>query len=105
MTGIVVFALSIAVVLLTSIFKSVEMSSKTKTLIAAVLSAVGAAVTDLATNGWDFGGYKSADVLGTAIVIFGTANLIYSFIMKGTTVDAKFEETSVLGRSGGGEGF
>jgi len=100
MTGLIVLVVAVAVVLATSLFKNVDMSDKVKNLIATILSVVGGVVTVLGTNDWSFSGFDGGDVLGTVLIVYGAAQLIYNFILKGTQVDAKLEETRVL--PGGG---
>lgn len=100
MTGIIVLVVAVLVVLATSLFKNVEMSDKAKNLIATVLSVIGGVVTVLGTNDWSFDGFNGGDVLGTVLIVYGAAQLIYNFILKGTQVDAKLEETRL---TGGGE--
>ena len=101
MTGLIVLIVAVLVVLATSLFKNVNMSDKVKNLIATVLSVVGGVVTVLGTNGWDFTGFDGGDVLGTVLIVYGASQLIYNFILKGTQVEAKLEDTKVL--PGGGE--
>lgn len=96
MTGIVVFAIIIAVVLATSLIKAGYMSTKVKTAIATVLSVLGAAVVELTTHGFDFGSYVVGDWFGTVLTVYGGAQLIYNFILKGTAVEAKLEDVEVL---------
>ena len=92
-TGIVVLVIVIAVVLFTSLFKTVNMGVKTRTLIATILSVIGGAVADLASKGFDVSQYASLDILATALAIYGGSQLIYNFIMRGTdagsSLDAK----------------
>lgn len=96
MTGIIVFAVALLVVLATSVIKTVDMSSKTKNLIATVLSVLGGGLTVIGTEGWDFSGFSGADVLSTVLIVYGAAQAIYQFILKGTSVEEKLEETNVL---------
>ena len=101
MTGLVVFGVAVLVVLATSLFKNVDMSSKVKNVIATVLSVVGGVVTVLGTNGWDVSAFTAGDVLGSALLVYGAAQLIYQFILKGTQVDAQLEDTRLLGSKDG----
>ena len=96
MTGLIVFGVAVLVVLATSLFKNVDMSSKVKNVIATVLSVVGGVVTVLGTNGWDFNSFNAGDVLGTVLIVYGAAQLLYQFILKGTRVDATLEEKKVV---------
>lgn len=90
-TGIVIFASIVAVVVLTSLFKNVDMSAKVKNSIAVIISVVAGVLTDLAGRNFDFGSYAAADILGTALIIYGASQLVYTFIMKGTAADAALE--------------
>jgi len=100
MTGLIVLGVAVLVVLATSLFKNVDMSSRAKNVIATVLSVVGGVLTVVGTNGWDFSGFSGGDVLGTVLIVYGAAQAIYQFILKGTQVDASLEEKKVL--PGGG---
>lgn len=90
--GIIILVAIIGVVLMTSLFKTVNMSTKTKTAIATVLSVVGGVITDLSAKGFDVSQYAGVNILTAALVVYGGSQLIYNFIMKGTSVDAKLEE-------------
>ena len=96
MTGIIVFAVIIAVVLATSLIKAGFMPDKVKNLIATVLSVIGAAVVELTTHGFDFGSYVIGDWFGTVLTVYGGAQLIYNFILKGTSVESKLEDVEVF---------
>ena len=96
MTGLIVLGVAVLVVLATSLFKNVDMSSRAKNVIATVLSVVGGVLTVVGTNGWDFSGFSGGDVLGTVLIVYGAAQAIYQFILKGTQVDASLEEKKVV---------
>ena len=98
--GIVAFVTIVLVVLATSLFKNVDMGDKTKNLIATVLSVIGAVVMQLTTGGFDFSQYEAVDVFGTVLTVYGGAQLLYNFILKGTQVDAKLEDVHVLPSGG-----
>lgn len=91
MIGVLVFGVAVLVVLATSLFKNVTMSDRVKNAIAVVLSVIAGVIVDLSTHGFDFGTYAYQDVLGTVLVIYGSAQAIYQFILKGTEADAKLE--------------
>ena len=91
MEAIIVFACIVGVVLLTSLFKTVNMSDKVKNLIATVLSVAGGVVTDLTAKGWDVSQYAGVDILTAALAIYGASQLIYKFIMEGSKLDATLE--------------
>lgn len=93
--GAVILGLTVAVVLCTSLFKTVNMSAKTKNLIATILSVVGGVVADFAAKGFDVSQYATVDILTAALVIYGGSQVIYNFLMKGSSVDAKLEDTLV----------
>lgn len=95
--GLIVFVVAVVVVLATSLLKTVNMTEKAKAAVATVLSVIGGALTVVGTNGWDFSGFDGGDVLGTVLLVYGAAQLIYNFILKGTQVDAKLEQTGVTG--------
>lgn len=96
MEGLIVFGVAVLVVLATSLFKNVDMSDKLKNTIATVLSVIGGVVTVLGTNDWNFDSFGAGDVLGTVLIVYGAAQLLYHFLLKGTQVDAQLEETKVV---------
>lgn len=100
MTGLIVLGVAVLVVLATSLFKNVDMSTRVKNVIATILSVIGGVLTVVGTHGWDFSGFNGGDVLGTVLIVYGAAQAIYQFILKGTQVDAALEEKKVL--PGGG---
>lgn len=86
MTGLIVFGVAVLVVLGTSLLKHCNWSIAAKNGIATALSAIGGVVTVLATNDWNVDNFATADVLETVIVVYGAAQLIYNFIVKGFSV-------------------
>lgn len=95
-TAWIMLASVVGVVLLTSLFKNVDMSSKVKNAIATGFSVVGAVVTDLAARGWNVSEYQGVDILTAALTIYGGSQLIYNFIMNGTRLDEKLAEVPVI---------
>lgn len=96
MLGLVVLVVAVLVVLLTSLFKNVGWSTRTKTLLATVLSVVGAAVGTLAANGWTLAVFATLDPFAVALSVYGLANLFYNFILKGTEPEAKLANVEVF---------
>lgn len=105
MIGVIVFVTAVLVVLATSLFKNVEMSDRVKNTIAVVLSVIAGVIVDLSTHGFDFGSYAYQDVLGTVLVIYGSAQAIYQFVLKGTEVDAKLEAVGSGDKADENDGF
>lgn len=97
MIGILVFAFAVVVVLATSLFKNVDMSSRTKNLIAAVLSVVGGAVAAGIQSEWDFASYGTTDLLETVLLVYGAAQAMYQFLLKDTRADAVLEAAGTGG--------
>jgi len=97
MVGWLIFGLSVAVVLLTSVFKTINLSTKVKALISVVLSVAAAAVTVWVAQGGDFSTVNIVEAVG---LIYATSQLIYNFILKGTSLDQTLEAFT-LGRSSG----
>jgi hypothetical protein len=89
--GWIILISIVAVVFGTSLIKTANMTDKTKNLIATIISLIGGVVTDLAGKGFDVSQYAGLDILTAALVVYGAAQLIYQFIMKGSTLDAKLE--------------
>lgn len=85
MTGIIVIVVAVLVVLLTALLRNVEWSGRVTTVLATVLSVVGGVVTAFAANGWDVSQFGGADVLSTALAIYGSSQLLYNLILKGTS--------------------
>ena len=96
MVGFIVFGVVVAIVLATSLIKNVTMSDRTKNAITTVLSVIAGVVVDLSTHGFDFGTYAAADILGTVLVIYGASQALYNFILKGSPLDAKLENVSII---------
>lgn len=92
-TGIIVLVAAVLVVLATSIFKNVNWSDKVKNLVATVLSVVAAVIGLLGGNGWDVSAFGGADVLETALLVYGASQLIYKFIFNGTRFNEVLEES------------
>jgi hypothetical protein len=89
----VVLVAAIAVVLLTSLIKNVNWSSKHKNLVATVLSVLAASimfvsVTPLAT-------LSGTGVLSIITSVYGTSQLLYQFILNGTGLERKLAGTDV----------
>lgn len=101
--GWAVLGVAVVVVLLTSVLKNVEWSSRVTNLIAAVLSVVGAVVTVLAANGWSVDSFTDGNVLEIALIVYGGSQLIYNFILKGTAVSEALDNVNVFGGNGNGE--
>ena len=99
MLGWVVFGLAIAVVLLTSLFKTIDLNSKVKALIAVVLSVAAGAVTVWITNGGDF---TASNIVQTVALVYAASQVIYDFILKGTALDNALTSVRIGKRSRGG---
>jgi hypothetical protein len=82
--GLVVFVLAVVVVLATSLFKTVDLSTKVKSLIAIVLSVVAGSVTVWVSQGGDF---STANVVQSVALVYAASQVMYDFIFKGTKID------------------
>lgn len=82
--GWVIFGLAVAVVLLTSLFKTINLDSKWKSLIAVVLSVAGGAVTVWVAQGGDF---TTTNVVQSVSMVYAGSQVLYDFIFKGTGLD------------------
>lgn len=95
LTTILVIAVALGVVLLTSLFKVVEFSTKVKQVIAVVVSTVGGGLTAFATGRFD----SVQDVLATVLVVYGLSQAIYQFLFDNGRVlgglDAALEDFRV----------
>jgi hypothetical protein len=87
---LLLFVVIVIVVLTTSLLKLPWFSEQAKVLIATVVSVVGAGV-----HVWFTGDFDVADLTGTALQVFGGSQLIYKFLIEGTssgkTLDDKLE--------------
>ena len=92
--GLVVFVLAVVVVLATSLFKTINLSSKVKALIAVVLSVVAGSVTVWVSQGGDF---TTTNVVQSVALVYAASQVMYDFIFKGTKID------NVLTSIGGSE--
>lgn len=84
--GWVIFGLAVVVTLLTSLFKTINLSSKWKSLIAVVLSVVAGGVTVWVANGGDF---TTTNVVQAVALVYAASQVIYDFVLKGTSLDAR----------------
>lgn len=92
--GWVIFGLAVVVTLLTSLFKTIDLSTKWKALIAVVLSVVAGAVTVWVTTGGDF---TTTNVVGAVGLVYAASQVIYNFILKGTSLDQTLTSLTPFG--------
>jgi threonine/homoserine efflux transporter RhtA len=92
----VLAGLSVAVVLVTSILKTVDMSTKTKQVIAIVTSVLAGLVGLLVTGKLD----NTKDIAGAATAIYAASQVIYHFIISGTSLNDALEGFNIFGRGG-----
>lgn len=95
--GWVIFGLAVLVTLLTSLFKTINLSSKVKSLIAVVLSVVTGGVTVWVSQGGDF---TTSNVVESVALIYSASQIIYDFILKGTSLDARLTAVGSKDSSG-----
>lgn len=86
LTGLIVASV-VLVVLLTSLIKNVEWNFKSKAAVATVLSVLTAVLALFLTGGW--AAFTSVALFQTFTAVYGSSQLTYQFIMKGTTVEEK----------------
>lgn len=94
--GWVIFGLAVVVTLLTSLFKTINLSSKWKSAIAVVLSVIAGGVTVWVSQGGDF---TTSNVVECVALVYAASQIIYDFILKGTALDARL--TAVGSKSSG----
>lgn len=94
MIGWVIFGLAVVVVLLTSLFKTIDLSDKVKALIAVVLSVVAGAVTVWTAAGGDFSTSNVVTVVG---LVYAASQVIYNFVLKGTGLDQALTGVRLFG--------
>lgn len=98
--GLVVFGLAVVVTLLTSLFKTIDLDSRWKSVIAVVLSVVAGAVTVWVAQGGDFSTYN---VVESVALVYAASQVIYDFILKGTVLDQKLTNIRVGGNNPPGD--
>lgn len=86
----ILFAVIVAVVLVTSVIKMPWFSEKTKVLVATVASVVASGVYV-----WFTGDFDVTDFGATALTVFGGSQLFYQFILDNTEFDDKLEHVGV----------
>lgn len=86
----VLFAVIVAVVVVTSVVKLPWFSQKTKVAVATVASVIASGVYV-----WFTGDFDVADFGATALTVFGGSQLIYQFILNNTELDDKLEHVGV----------
>lgn len=93
--GWIIFGFAVVVVLLTSVFKTINLSTKTKALIALILSVAAGAVTVWVSQGGDF---SSSNIVEAVGLVYAASQVIYNFILKGTFLDQTLTAFSVAGK-------
>src|SRR6185436_11377662 len=86
LTGLIIASV-ISVVLLTSLIKNVEWNFKGKAAVATILSVLTAILALFMTGG--FAAFTTVALFQTFTTVYASSQLIYQFIMKGTTVENK----------------
>jgi len=87
--------LGVVVTLLTSLFKLEHWSNKVKNGICVGLSVVGAVVAAGFVNGWPQ--LDVQHVVTFATLVYGTAQAMYQFILRGTDAEAALANVNVAG--------
>lgn len=90
--GELIALLSIAVTLLTSLFKTVDLSAKQKNLIATGLSIVAGIA-----SAYVDGEIVASSLAASAVAIYGASQLAYNFILKGTGLNNKLTAVTLFG--------
>ena len=91
----VAFGLAVAVVLLTSLFKTIDLDSRLKALLSVVFSVAAGAVSVVIALGGDF---TSTNLTEAVALIYAASQLIYNFILKGTALDSKLTSVNLFGK-------
>lgn len=86
MLGLVIFIAAVCVVLLTSLFKNVNWTARTKNLIASVFSVAAAGISVWLLHGGNFN--DVGDFFQLAVSTYGASQLFYNFILNGTVVES-----------------
>lgn len=84
--GILVVVLAVVSTALTSLFTKLEWDGKTKNLVAVIFSSIAGGVLVATTGG--LGALAApADFLTLSTSVYGASQLVYKFLLQGTTVD------------------
>lgn len=95
MIGILVVVGAGLAVFITSLFKTVNMDTRVKTLVSLVVSTALALLVALIANGGNFNGFESQSPVLLIGTLYGTQQAIYNFLLKDTALDAKLEDTLI----------
>ena len=87
--------LSLAVTLLTSLFKNAKLSKKQKSSIAAGLSIVAGAVSVAISSG----DYSPQNLAANMVAVFGASQAMYVFVLNGTGLNTKLTDTRLFGKN------
>jgi hypothetical protein len=87
---LLLFLIAVLVVLVTSLIKLPWFTERTKVTVATVTSVIGAAV-----HVWLTGDFEALELVPTALQVLGGSQLLYHFIMKGTSLDKALESVGV----------
>ena len=91
--GLMILITAVVVVIATSLLKSVNFSTKTKSLIAVIVSTIaGGVAAFIESGGWE--AFNDAGLIGTVLMVYGLATAIYQFILP-KEVDEKLENILV----------
>jgi hypothetical protein len=85
-TSLMMFIGAMGVVLTTSLLKMSEMAKRTKTAIATFVSIVASGLVV-----WMSGDVDASDLMPTVLQIFGGSQIVYRFVLDGTSVDERLE--------------
>lgn len=93
METLIVFITALLVVAATSLLKNVQFSHKVKHAVATVVALIGAGVAAFFTGDWQQA--NPADLSQLAFAVYGSSQLLYNFILKGTRVNETLELNGV----------
>lgn len=87
MLAALIVAFVIAVNLLTSLIKNVNWNWRGKAALATLLSVVGGVLALYLTGG--LAAFTAASLVQTVMTVYGSSQIIYQFIMRGSPVEEK----------------
>jgi hypothetical protein len=93
--ALIATGLAFAVTALTSLFKTVTLSTKQKQTIVVALSLV-AGVAQVAIQGVDL---SVGNISAALVQVYGASQIAYNFILRGTKLNDKLTNTNLFGSS------
>jgi hypothetical protein len=89
-------SVGLVVTLLTSLFKTINLSIRVKHTVAVVLSVIGGLVVTWAGLNGD---YSLPNIVSAVSAVYASSQLFYNYLLNGTNLDQVLEAFNVFNRS------